>query len=75
MFKKVKHVNMRRQKQKYQNVSLRLPSSSVERAKRGIISRLWVLLITRGLVLLSDWEELEEARGRRLQAVRDQHDR
>lgn len=47
--------------------SLALPSSSVERAKRGIVSRLWVLLITRGLVLLSDWEELEEARGRRLQ--------
>lgn len=48
------------------NVSLNLPSSSVERAKRGIVSRLWVLLITKGLVLLSDWEELEEARGRRL---------
>jgi len=51
--------------------SLDLPSSSVERAKRGIVSRLWVLLITRGLVLLSDWEELEEARGRRLQTVKD----
>lgn len=43
-----------------------VPSSSVERAKRGIVSRLWVLLMTRGLVLRSDWEELEEARGRRL---------
>lgn len=52
---------------KTDQVSLDLPSSSVERAKRGMVSRLWVLLITRGLVLLSDWEELEEARGRRLQ--------
>lgn len=48
-----------------------VPSSSVDRAKRGIVSRLWVLVITRGLVLLSDWEELEEARGRRLQGVPD----
>lgn len=46
----------------------------MDRAKRGIVSRLWVLLITRGLVLLSDWEELEEARGRRLQTVKDQLD-
>lgn len=45
---------------------LKAPSSSVDRAKRGIVSKLWVLVITRGLVLLSDWEELEEARGRRL---------
>lgn len=54
---------------------LSLPSSSVERAKRGMVSRLCVLLITRGLVLLSDWEELEEARGRRLQADKDQLDK
>ncbi|TNN34429.1 hypothetical protein EYF80_055410 [Liparis tanakae] len=38
----------------------------VRRAKRGMASRLWVLLITRGLVLLSEGEELEDARGRRL---------
>lgn len=59
----------RQTEQKYQY--LNLPSSSVERAKRGIVSRLWVLVITRGLVLLSDWEQLEEVRGRRLQEVKD----
>ena len=33
-----------------------------------MVSRLWVLLMaTRGLAPLSDWEELDEARGRRLQ--------
>lgn len=31
-----------------------------------MMSRLWVLFITSGLALRSDWEELEEARGRRL---------
>lgn len=30
-----------------------------------------MLLITRGLVLLSDWEELEEARGRRLKTIKN----
>ncbi|TNN77070.1 hypothetical protein EYF80_012708 [Liparis tanakae] len=35
-------------------------------AKRGMMSRLWVLFITSGLALRSDWEELDEARGRRL---------
>lgn len=34
-----------------------------------MVSRLWVLLITRGLALFSDWEELDEARGRRLQNI------
>ena len=43
------------------------PSSSAEMAKRGMTSRLWVLFITSGLALRSDWEELDEARGRRLQ--------
>lgn len=42
------------------------PSSSAATAKRGMMSRLWVLFITSGLALRSDWEELEEARGRRL---------
>lgn len=46
-----------------------LPSSSAEMAKRGMMSRLWVLFITSGLALRSDWEELEEARGRRLQGT------
>lgn len=50
-------------------MGLSSPSSSVEKAKRGVVSRLWVLLITRGLALLSDWEELDEARGRRLQHI------
>jgi hypothetical protein len=31
-----------------------------------MVSRLWVLLITRGLALCSDWEELEEALALRL---------
>lgn len=39
-------------------------SSSAEMAKRGMMSRLWVLFITSGLALRSDCEELEEARGR-----------
>lgn len=42
------------------------PSSSAATAKRGMMSRLWVLFITSGLALRSDWEELEDARGRRL---------
>ena len=42
------------------------PSSSAEMANRGMTSRLWVLFMTRGLELRSDWEELD-ARGRRLQ--------
>lgn len=50
---------------------LNVPSSSVDRATRGIVSRLWVLVITSGLALLSDWEELDKARGRRLQTVQD----
>lgn len=50
-------------------MGLSSPSSSVEKAKRGVVSRLWVLLITRGLVPLSEWKELDEARGRRLQHV------
>lgn len=42
------------------------PSSSADMAKRGMMSRLWVLFITSGLALRSDWDELDEARGRRL---------
>lgn len=49
-----------------------LPSSSAEMAKRGMMSRLWVLFITSGLALRSDWEELDEARGRRLGRKRQQ---
>lgn len=40
-------------------------------AKRGMVSRLWVLFITSGLALLSDWDELEEALGRRLEDRRE----
>lgn len=48
------------------SVVLFTPSSSAATAKRGMMSRLWVLFITSGLALRSDWEELEDARGRRL---------
>ena len=41
------------------------PSSSVEKEKRGMVSRLWVLFISRGLEERSE-EALEEALGRRL---------
>lgn len=47
------------------------PSSSGATAKRGMMSRLCVLFITSGLALRSDWEELEEARGRRLLEKQD----
>lgn len=47
--------------------NLNSPSSSAAMAKRGMVSRLWVLFITSGLALLSDWDELEEALGRRLE--------
>lgn len=50
-----------------------LPSSSAEMAKRGMMSRLWVLFITSGLALCSDWEELDEARGRRLPGKHSKH--
>lgn len=40
-------------------------------AKRGMVSRLWVLFITSGLALLSDWDEPEEALGRRLEDRRE----
>lgn len=43
-----------------------LPSSSVDRANRGMASRLCVLLTTRGLTARSGWDELDEVRGRRL---------
>lgn len=46
------------------------PSSSAATAKRGMMSRLWVLFITSGLALRSDWEELEDARGRRLKETK-----
>lgn len=49
------------------------PSSSAEMAKRGMMSRLWVLFITSGLALRSDWEELDDARGRRLPGKHSQH--
>lgn len=64
-------VSMRlcRLEEEWRGLGLSSPSSSVEKAKRGMVSRLWVLLITRGLALLSDWEELDEARGRRLQHI------
>lgn len=38
-----------------------------------MMSRLWVLFITSGLALRSDWEELDEARGRRLQTETKDH--
>lgn len=41
-------------------------SSSAGMATRGMMSKLWVLFITSGLVLRSDCEELDDARGRRL---------
>ena len=31
-----------------------------------MVSRLWVLFITRGLALRSDWDEPDEVRGRKL---------
>ncbi|KAG7263273.1 hypothetical protein CRUP_011266 [Coryphaenoides rupestris] len=46
--------------------SCRSPSSSAEIEKRLMVSRLWALFITRGLPLRSDWEELDEVRGRKL---------
>lgn len=44
-----------------------LPSSSAGMETRGVMSKLWVLFMTSGLALRSEWEELDEARGRRLQ--------
>lgn len=54
------------------SVFLFAPSSSAATAKRGMMSRLWVLFITSGLALRSDWEELEDARGRRLKEEKNQ---
>lgn len=54
------------------SVFLFAPSSSAATAKRGMMSRLWVLFITSGLALRSDWEELEDARGRRLKEKKNQ---
>lgn len=47
-----------------------LPSSSAGMATRGMMSKLWVLFITSGLVLRSDCEELDDARGRRLRKIK-----